>query len=136
MTHFVRVVDGEVKDVWNTPPTEGVGNNGWRNAIEVRAALIPNRQGYTPLRYNLDTDPVEIIWDAYDFTVDERRYSQIADVRQAFQQAVVQQTQLQLSMDPNEQFDISAIETAKQIYNSKIAALEAATTHDDLDALL
>ena len=45
MTHYVQVVGNEIKQVWDTPPSEGVGNNGWRNAVEVRPAITAHRQG-------------------------------------------------------------------------------------------
>ena len=37
---YVRVVDGEVKDCWDTVPAEGVGNNGWMNAVEFVQKLL------------------------------------------------------------------------------------------------
>jgi len=136
MTHFVRVVDGQVKDVWDTPPAEGVGNNGWRNAVEVRPAITPHRQGYTAHRFDLNTDPVQIIWDTYEIPVEDRKNGMKAHAGFEFQQVVMQQTRLQLSPNPSEQFDPSAVETARQAMIAKQAAIDAATTHDELDALL
>jgi len=136
MTHFVRVVNGEVKDVWDTPPAEGVGHNGWRNAIEVRATIIPHRQGYTAHRFNLDTDPVQIIWDAYDIAVSDRKNGMKSVAGGEFQQIVSDQLSLQLSMNPAEQYDGAIVEAARQVMLTKIAAIDAATTHDELDALL
>jgi len=136
MTHFVRVVDGQVKDVWDTPPAEGVGNNGWRNAVEVRPAITPHRQGYTAHRFDLNTDPVQIIWDTYEIPVEDRKNGMKANAGFEFQQVVMQQTRLQLSPNPNEQFDPSAVETARQAMLAKQAAIDAATSHDELDALL
>lgn len=132
---YVRVVNGEVKDVWDTPPQEGVGNNGWRNAVEVRPPVIPNRQGYTAHRFDLNTDPVQIIWDTFEFTIDERKGGLKANAQFVFQQVVQEQTRLQLSPNPQEQFDPAAVETARQEMLAKIAAIDAATTHDELDAL-
>lgn len=136
MTHFVRVVDGQVKDVWDTPPVEGVGNNGWRNAVETRASIIPHRQGYTAHRFDLNTDPVQIIWDSYDFTVEDRRGGMLANVKDEFQRVVSEQTRLQLSNDNSENYDGAVVEAARQTMLSKLAAVNAATTHDELDALL
>jgi len=136
MTHFVRVVNGEVKDVWDTPPSEGVGNNGWRNAIEVRPTITPHRQGYTAHRFDLNVDPVQIIWDTYDISVDDRKNGMKANVGFQFQQVVMEQTRLQMSPNPNEQYDAAAVETARQAIFTKQAAIDAATTHDELDALL
>ena len=129
MTHFVRVENGEVKDVWDTPPKEGVGNNGWRNAVEVRPSIQAGRQGYTAHRFDLNVDPVQIIWDTYEISVDERKAGMKANAGFEFQQAVNQQAR-----NP-ETFDAGAIETARQAMLTKQAAIDAATTHDALDAL-
>jgi hypothetical protein len=136
MTHFVRVVDGEVKDVWDTPPAEGVGHNGWRNAVEIHPTLTPNRQRYDSHRFDLNTDPVQIIWDTCDITVEERKGLMKNKFKQEFRQVIDQQTNLQLSDNPNEQLDVSAIETARQTMLTNEAAVDAATTHDELDTLL
>ena len=129
MTHFVRVENGEVKDVWDTAPAEGVGNNGWRNAIEVRPSIQAGRQGYTAHRFDLNTDPVQIIWDTYEISVDERKAGMKANAGFEFQQVVNQQARNPAT------FDAAAIETARQAMLTKQAAIEAATTHDALDAL-
>lgn len=129
MTHFVRVENGEVKDVWDTAPAEGVGNNGWRNAVEVRPSIQAGRQGYTAHRFDLTTDPVQIIWDTYEISVDERKAGMKANAGFEFQQTVNQQAR-----NP-ETFDAGAIETARQAMIAKQAAIDAATTHDALDAL-
>jgi len=136
MTHFVRVVDGEIKDVWDTAPVEGVGNNGWRNAVEIRPAITPNRQRYTSHSFDLNSDPVQIVWGIDDITVEERKGSMKNKFKQEFRQVVDQQTNLQLSDNPDEQLDVSAIEAARQTMLSKLAAIDAATTHEALDALL
>jgi len=136
MTHFVRVVDGEIKDVWDTLPVEGVGNNGWRNAVEIRPAITPNRQRYTSHSFDLNTDPVQIVWGIDDITVEERKGSMKNKFKQEFRQVVDQQTNLQLSDNPDEQLDVSAIETARQTMLTKKAEIDAATTHEELDALL
>jgi len=129
MTHFVRVENNEVKDVWDTAPSEGVGNNGWRNAVEVRPSIQAGRQGYTAHRFDLNTDPVQIIWDTYEISVDERKAGMKANAGFEFQQVVNQQARTP------ETFDAAAIETARQAMVTKQAAIEAATTHDALDAL-
>ena len=136
MTHYVRVVDGQVKDVWDTPPAEGVGNNGWRNAVEVRPSIVAHRQGYTAHRFDLNTDPVQIIWDTYDISVDDRKNGMKANAGFSFQQVVMEQARLQLNPNPNEQYDATAVETARQAMLTKQAAIDSATTHDELDALL
>jgi hypothetical protein len=94
MTHFVQVVGNEVRQVWDTAPSEGVGNNGWRNAVEVRPSIQAGRQGYTAHRFDLNTDPVQIIWDTYEISVDERKAGMKANAGFEFQQVVNQQGML------------------------------------------
>lgn len=135
MALYIRVVDGEVKDVWDTVPSEGVGNNGWRNAVEVRPNIIPNRQGYTGHTFDLTTDPVQIVYGTYDITVDDRKAGMKSNAGFEFQQVVNEQARKQLNPNPDEQYDATAVETARQAMITKQAAIDAATTHDELDAL-
>ena len=130
MTHYVEVLNGEVKQVWDTPPGEGVGNNGWKNAVEVRPAITAHRQGYTAHRFDITTDPVQIIWDTYDISASDRKNGMKSNAGFTFQQVVNEQAR-----NP-ETYDAAAIETARQAMITKQAAIDACTTHDDLDALL
>ena len=130
MTHYVQVLNGEVKQVWDTPPSEGVGNNGWKNAVEVRPAITAHRQGYTAHRFDITTDPVQIIWDTYDISASDRKNGMRSNAGFTFQQVVNEQAR-----NP-ETYDAAAIETARQAMITKQAAIDACTTHDELDALL
>ena len=129
MTHYVRVENGEVKDVWDTPPKEGVGNNGWRNAVEVRPSIRAGRQGYTAHRFDLNVDPVQIIWDTYEISVEERKAGMKANAGFEFQQVVNEQARNPMT------YDSAVIESARQAMITKQAAIDAATTHDQLDGL-
>jgi hypothetical protein len=130
MTHYVQVVGNEVKQVWDTPPAEGVGNNGWKNAVEVRPAITAHRQGYTAHRFDLTTDPVQIIWDTYDIPVADRKAGMIANANMGFQMEMQRQAMNPANYDP------AALAAAQAAIAPKVAAINAATTHDDLDALL
>ena len=130
MTHYVQVVGNEIKQVWDTPPAEGVGNNGWRNAVEVRPAITAHRQGYTAHRFDLNTSPVQIIWDTYEISVADRKNGMNSNAGFTFQQVVQEQMR-----DPAK-YDPAAVAAAQAAIAPKVAAIEAATTHDELDALL
>jgi hypothetical protein len=129
MTHFVQILNDEVKHVWDTAPPEGVGNNGWKNAIEVRPDIISGRQGYTAHRFDITTDPVQIIWDTYDISVADRKNSMKSNTVGVFQIAIDQQARNPLT------YDATAIETARQAMLARQAAIDACTTHDELDAI-
>ena len=129
MTHYVQILNGEVKHVWDTAPPEGVGNNGWKNAVEVRPTITAGRQGYTAHRFDLTVDPVQIIWDTYEFPVADRKGSMIDGAESAFTMVVNEQVRNPAT------YDAAAIETARQAMITKKAAIEACTTHDQLDAI-
>ena len=126
---YVRVVNNEVKDCWDTPPQEGVGNGGWRNAVEVRPTITPNRQGYTAHTFDLSKDPVEIVYGVFDIPVEERKAGMIANAN--FEVAQLLQ---QMARDPST-FDADKVHNAKAAAQAKIDAINAATTHDQLDAI-
>jgi hypothetical protein len=129
ITHYVRVVDGQVTDCWDSPPTEGVGNNGWMNAVEVKPEIIPGRQGYTGHIFDTTKDPVEIVYSTFDIGVGQRKSTMQNSAKFMFQQAVSQQA---MNIDT---FNISAITDAQATCRDRIAAINACNTHDDLDAL-
>ena len=130
MTHYVQVLNGEIRQVWDTPPAEGGGNNGWRNAVEVRPAITAHRQGYTAHTFDLNTDPVQIVYNTYNIEVADRKNGMKANASFGFQQ------EMQKQMNDPTAYDPAKLQAAKDAVAPKIAAIEAATTHDDLDALM
>jgi hypothetical protein len=130
MTHYVQIVNNEVKQCWDTLPPAGVGNDGWKNAVEVRPAITAHRQGYTAHRFDLNTDPVQIIWDTYEISVDDRKGGMKQNANSGFQQ------EMQRQMNDPSTYDPVKLQAANDAVAPKIAAIEAATTHDALDALM
>tara|TARA_R100000808_G_scaffold24057_1_gene54451 strand:- start:1154 stop:1543 length:390 start_codon:yes stop_codon:yes gene_type:complete len=128
---YVRVVDGEVTQVWDTPPPEE--ETGWRSAIEIRPSLIPNRQNYTGTHtFDLTADPVEIVYGVEDLTVNARKNMLIDNAKFEYQIAARQQTQLEIAGDG---MDVDVLIAAKTVKDSKIAAINNCSTHDELDDL-
>jgi hypothetical protein len=127
MSLYVRIENGEVKDCWDTPPD---GRTGWKNAIEVKPAITPHRQYYTGHTFDLTKDPVEIVYGVADVTVDDRKQSMKQQAEMAFDTLFRQQAQ-----DPST-YDPVALQAAKDAVAPKQAAIDACTTHDQLDALI
>ena len=128
MSLFVRIQNNEVTDCWDTPPP--AGQDGWKSAIEVRPAITAHRQGYTAHVFNLATDPVQIVYGTYDIAVADRKAGMKANAGFAFQQIVQNQLRDPTSYDPE------AIATAQAAIAPKLEAIEAATTHYELDTLM
>ena len=130
MSLYVRVVDGEVIQVWDTPPPEG--ETGWKSAVEVRPEITDGRQGYTGHTFDLTSDPVEIVYGVQDLNVDDHKDSLITNVKYEYQKVAEEQTRLELEGNG---MDIDTLIAAKTAKDAKLAAINACTTHDDLDTL-
>ena len=129
---YVQVLNEEVKQVIDTIPADGVGNNGWKEAIEVRPAITAHRQGYTAHTFDLTKTPVEIVWGVYDIPVEDRKNQLKSNAGFVFQQFVNQQTQ---AVVMGGTYDAAAVQAAHDKMVADIAKIDAAVTHDELDAL-
>ena len=126
---YVQVLNDAVKHCWDTKPTEGVGNNGWKEAVEVRPDIVAGRQRYAAHTFDITKDPVEIVYPVIDITVDERKAAMLAEVRSI-------PKQLERSMAAGATpFDAEKIAAAEAYIVPKVAAINACTSHDDLEAL-
>jgi hypothetical protein len=127
MSLYVRIENGEVKDCWDTPPD---GRSGWKSAIEVRPTITPHRQYYTGHTFDLTKDPVEIVYGVADISVADRKENMKQQAAMAFNRLFREQAQ-----DPST-YDPVALQAAKDAVAPKQAAIDACTTHDQLDALI
>jgi len=127
MSLNVRIENGEVKDVWDTPPDS---RPGWKSAIEVKPTLIPHRQYYSGHTWDLTKDPVEAVYSVVDISVADRKEQMKQTAGAAFFILLRQQAQ-----DPST-YDPVALQAAKDSVAPKQAAIDACTTHDELDALI
>ena len=132
MSLFVRVINNEVKQVWDTQPP--AGESGWHSAVEVKPDVTENRQVLDGHTFDLTTDPVQIVYAVRDVTVDERKSGLIGRAKSEFQQ--VANDQLQVEMDDTDTAgDLDAVSAAKAVKDAKIVAINTATTHEDLDVI-
>jgi hypothetical protein len=127
MSLYVRVENGEVKDVWDTLPDS---RPGWMKAIEVKPTIIQHRQYYTSHTFDLTKDPVEIVYGVVDISVADRKESMKQRAAMEFNILFRQQAENPSTYDP------VALQAAKDSVVPKQAAIDACTTHDQLDALI
>lgn len=128
MSLFVKIKNNEVVSCWDTPPP--AGESGWKSAVEVRPAITAHRQGHTTHTFDLTKDPVQIVYGVYDIPVEDRKAGMKANASHSFQQVVQEQIR-----DPSK-YDPAAVAAAQAAIAPRVAAIEAATTHDELDALM
>jgi hypothetical protein len=130
---FVRIINNEVKQVWDTQPP--AGESGWKSAIEVRPTIIPNRQYYTGHTFDLSKDPVEIVYGVEDISVEGRKDALKNLAKSEFQKVVQEETRKQTDEYPETQYDAAVVEAARLAFEARFAQIDAVTTHDELDAL-
>jgi len=132
MSLFVQVIEGRVVKVWDNAPPEGEAD--WYSAIEVKPDVVENRQVLDGHTFDITTDPVQIVYAVRDITVDERKAGLINQAKSKFQ--MVANAQLQTELDDTDTAgDLDAVSAAKAVKDADIVAINAATTHDELDNL-
>lgn len=135
--YWIRVKNGTVTDVWDyaPDPARRAAEPGWREAVEIHPDLTPNREIYTSHTFNIDVEPAQIVWGKRELTLDERKGALIGQAKGEFQRVVNEQMRLQMNDNPAEEYDPAAVQTAKDAMNARIAQIDAATTHEQVDAL-
>jgi hypothetical protein len=130
MSLFAKVVNDEVTQVWDTQPP--AGESGWKSAVEVKPAITANRQTYDGHTFDVSVDPVQIVYAVKDITVDDRKGGLISAAKGTYSQVANEQAQLEAD---DASGDTAAVSTAKDVKDASIAAINACTTHEELDAL-
>ena len=133
MSLFVQVVNEEVKQVWDTQPP--AGEEGWKSAVEVKPDLTADRQTYDGHTFDISVDPVQIVYAVRDITVDERKGSLIGAAQVTYRTVVQAEMQKEIDEFPSTQYDAAAVAAAQDTYEARVTAVNAATTHDEVDAL-
>ena len=135
---WIREQSGAVTDCWDVKPndTKIATEPGWREAVEVKPDVTPNREYITTHSFDLTKTPAEIVWSKTSLTVEDRRGGLLGQTKNSLQQVVQEQLRLEMSANPAEEFDVTAVTTAKAAIATRVTAINAAVTHEDLDALM
>lgn len=131
---WVRVQDGQVTQVWDSQPP--AGEDGWKPAVEIIPDATPNREYISHHTIDADKTPAEIVWHVAEMTVEDRKNALISQAKGEFQQVVNHQLQVQFNDELVEEYDSAAVTEAKAVMDARIAQVQAATTHEEVDALL
>lgn len=132
---YVQVVNGQMAQCIDTPPPVPVGQDGWKNAVEVKPDLVQGRQYYEGPFYHCDLDPVEIVWTVHDMTVDEVKGGLYSQNTMQFNQTVAYQAKKETDDDPNSHYDPAVVAAAQTRYQDIDAQIAAATTFDECDTI-
>lgn len=135
---WIREQNGNVTDCWDYKPSDEkmALEPGWREAVEVIPDTVPNREYISTHTFDLSKTPAEIVWLKASLSVEDRRARHKGEAKSIFNQAVSEQIRLETNENLNESLDLEIITTAKATLTTKLAALNAAVTHEDIDALI
>ena len=127
---------GKVTDVWDyEPPAEKKATEGgWREAVEIFPDVTENREIMTTHVIDIDKSPAEIVWSKRELTVDERKSVLVGQANAEFKAVVDAQLAIEMAED-DASGDLDAVAAAKAVKDARIATINAATTHEEVDAL-
>ena len=134
--YWIRVKKDTVTDVWDyAPPAEEIeAGVGWREAVEIFPDVAENRETITTYMIDINKTPAEIVWSKRELTVNERKHGLIGQVKITFQQAVYEQLRIEMA-DDDASGDLEAVSAAKAVKDARIAEINAATTHEEINLL-
>ena len=122
MPLWVKVSNDVVVQCWDTPPP--AGEEGWRDAIEVRPPVTQYHEVYGQHYFDLTKTPVEIVWPVEAVSIEDRKADMLAYAKLLSEKG--EPGTSEADFDPV---------AAQALYLTRVAAIEAAQTHDDLDAV-
>lgn len=132
---YVQVVNGEMAQCWDTTPPVPVGQDGWRNAIEIIPATIPYQQGLNGPVYDCTKDPVEIVWTTFDISVADRKSGLQGQNSGQFNQVVAYEAQTETDGNPNTHYNAQVVADAQTRYELINVEITNATTQAELDTI-
>ena len=133
--YYVQVINGQMAQCIDTPPPVPVGQDGWKNAIEVKPALVPYQQYYEGPVYHCDLDPVEIVWTVHDFTVEQRKGGLDSQNSSQFNATVTYEAQKETDSNPDSHYDPAVVAAAQTRYETIRTEIAAATTQEECDTI-
>lgn len=133
---WIRVENGQVKDVWDYQPTTGPKADlpGWREAVEVKPDLVANREIITTHSFNIDVTPAQIVWSKRELTVDERKDGLKGEAKATYQAVVQEELRKELDEFPETQYNAETVAAAQTVYENAMTAIDALTTHEEVDS--
>ena len=131
--YWVRVVDGKVRDVWSSAPDD---RPGWREAVEVFPDIEPgDREVIEGHVFNLDRDPVQIVYQKRPVAWEERRDSMIGHLNFFVSDAERRKEENALIEGSDNLYDQYKLDEAIKKRDEMLVLLNAATSHEDLDKI-
>jgi hypothetical protein len=97
--------------------------------------LVPNREMVTTHHFNIDVEPAQIVWGKRDIEVEERKDGLRAQAKAEFKVVVDAEVAKETDAYPETQYDAAVVDAARVVFEARMDAIDAAVTHEDVDAL-
>jgi hypothetical protein len=97
--------------------------------------LVANRETMTTHIINIDVEPAQILWSKRELEVDERKDGLRSQAKAAFKQVVDAEVAKETDQYPETQYDAAVVDAARGVFETRMDAIAAATTHEAVDAL-
>lgn len=124
-------------DVWDYKPSAEklASEPGWREAVEIFPDLVQNREILTTHNINIDVEPAQIVWGKRALEVDERKDGLRSVAKAEFKAVVDAEVAKETDQYPETQYDQAVVDAARIVFEQRMDAIAAATTHEAVDAL-
>lgn len=130
--YWVRVENGAVVECLSyNPNAEG----DWREAVDVPANPIPNRQIVEGHYFDITKTPVEVVWGVKDLSVDDRKETILMNITQAERQAIRQEVEKEMrcSCCSGDECCVETLNQSIESLRQKREQIAALTTHEEVD---
>lgn len=104
--------------------------------MEIFPELTPNREIITTHQIDIDVEPAQIVWSKRELEVEERKDGLRSTAKAAFKQIVDAEVAKETDGFPETQYDAAVVEAGRAVFEARMLEIEAATTHEDVDALM
>ena len=132
---YIRVVNNEVVEVWDTPGP--AGQDGWSDAVEVTPDLVENREIIGSYTIDITKTPMEIVWSKTELTVEDRKNQLISEASFPVFMLKSQLESAKINQEADKIAELTTqIEAANVVKDERVSVINAAVTHEDVDALL
>lgn len=129
MSKHIRLENGQVVECVDVIPDGSTGD--WREAIEIPPSLIKGRQIAGAHSFDLDKNPVEIIWSVINLTVEDRK-SDLLSALNTVSYKLVHDELIKEFGGQNSNFLL--VQSAISLYRQKREEILSLQSHDEIDA--
>jgi hypothetical protein len=129
MTHFVKIVNGLVKEFWDSPPPVPVGTDGWKNANFIDQSIDTNKQYYGNILFDLEPDPVLVSHEIKTYTVEERKQNLLNKNSTEFDKII------ETAKNVPNMFTAEELQSYRTKASDNKTKIENCNSHNDIDNL-